>query len=140
MREPVYYITIVSLCQDLFQNFFKFFSRYFHHSTIARHSPLGGNFNIISHLNRFVNRFLKSFLKIFRCDTFSSPRSSRQLHYSTTFSPFCQYLFLNFFHFGHSFNFDNFIPPVLCISPFRLLNLSFFTQKQGFCMMFRFKT
>ena len=119
-----------------FLNFFKVFSS----SSIVRRSLLGGNFVIISHPQPFVNRFFKTFLiflrKFFEVIFSFSLRSSRQLHYSTTFFPFCQYLFSNFFHFGHSFNFDNSYLPFLCISPFRLLNLRLFNENSGFWRTF----
>ena len=77
--------------------------------------------------------FLKFFQKFFstRFGCFSLPLL-RQLHYSTTFFPFCQYLFLNFFHFVHSFNLTNFILPFLCISPFRLLNFQYLTRNHPY--------
>ena len=67
--------------------------------------------------------FLKFFQKNFQLLlTVISPSFSRQLYYSTTFSPFCQHLFLIFFTFVHSFIFHNFFYPFLCKLPFRLLN------------------
>ena len=63
------------------------------------------SFVIIPHLLPFVNTFFKTFLSFFRgffevqlVKYFLVP--SRRPQYSTTFAPFCQYLFAKFFGFG----------------------------------------
>ena len=39
-RQPVYYITVASVCQEVFQNFFKFFSRFFAVPRASRGQPV----------------------------------------------------------------------------------------------------
>ena len=54
-----YYITLLSVCQALFESFFNFFQKLF------RALPQKGSLPILLHSPRFVNRFFKSFLGFF---------------------------------------------------------------------------
>ena len=63
--RPDYYITSLSVCQGVFQKFFKFFSRTFFNlceplNFLAEKCP-----SIISHSLAFVKRFFKSFFNFF---------------------------------------------------------------------------
>ena len=69
------------------------------------------SFVIIPHLLPFVNTFFKTFLSFFRgffkallVKYFLVP--SRRPQYSTTFAPFCQYLFAKFFGFVNNAHTD----------------------------------
>jgi len=55
-QQLVYYITFASVCQEVFQTFFKFFRGPFRIST-----PLVGSLYIISQALYFVKRFFKLF-------------------------------------------------------------------------------
>jgi hypothetical protein len=58
-----YYITLISLCQYLFQNFSKKFLRFFQSSIssiyLSRAPPFRESLSIILLMDLFVNRFLK---------------------------------------------------------------------------------
>ena len=62
VRELVYYITSLRLCQYLFLNFFK----KFFDSGLRCLLRFGANFVIIPHLDSLVNRFFKSFFDFFK--------------------------------------------------------------------------
>ena len=91
--RPCYYSTSVSLCQEVFENFFwKFFAAF----CLGRKC-----FDIISHSLPFVKRFFKSFLTFFVifCPAVWQPAVAQLAYYSTSL-PFCQALFDKFFLFG----------------------------------------
>ena len=60
-RQPVYYITSARLCQEVFQNFFKFFSISFFEVRFCDRRLFRDDFVIISHPVSFVKRFFKLF-------------------------------------------------------------------------------
>ena len=68
--QPDYYTTSLSLCQEVFQKFFKFFSNFFQPTfRSAEKCP-----SIISHPFRFVKGFLKSFSTFFAISFRGHPR------------------------------------------------------------------
>ena len=99
-RQPVYYITAASVCQGVFQTFFKFFLRFLFGSARS----LVDSLYSISHQVYFVKSFFKLFSSFFNL-LFALPLSLRQPDYYITPSPACQYLFAIFFNFFRRISF-----------------------------------
>ena len=97
-----YYTTSSTVCQEVFEKFFKFFSKTF--STAFQ--PERKCLSIIPHPLAFVKRFFKSFFNFFQGIFRSSPLSQfpalKRLAYYSTFISFCQQVFAKFFEFGAS--------------------------------------
>ena len=108
-RKLCHYITFFSVCQYLFEKFFKIFFVVFNFGFFVIAVRFAHNSLIISHSIPFVNTFLKSFLKSFfnlffnlsdrqGCVLYIKPCST-QLDYYSTFEPICQHIFRKFFTF-----------------------------------------
>ena len=97
-----YYTTSLSVCQEVFEKFFKFFSKTF--STAFQ--PERKCLSIIPHSLAFVKRFFKSFFNffhgIFRSPPLSQFPALKRLAYYSTFISICQQVFWKFFEFGAS--------------------------------------
>ena len=103
---PDYYITSLSICQEVFQKFFNFFRDPFGMLPFGKRPAyyITSLFVCQEVYQKFFNFFRDLFRGCSHLATacFASPAGASRLvlaYYSTSF-PFCQPLFSTFFHFG----------------------------------------
>ena len=121
--RPDYYTTSLSLCQGVFQKFFKFFSRTSFNLFLPLAIPAEKCPSIISHSLAFVKRFFKSFFNFFSrsfCEAVLRSRSWRplvdSLHIIALSFPFVKRFLTSFFSLGASLVCHKNVVAVLCKS------------------------
>ena len=135
-RKLRYYITFFSVCQYLFEKFFKFFSWFltsgFLRDSRAFCTQLAYYITLHPLCQYLFEKFFKSFFQTLHhlpgrqgCVLYIKPCST-QLDYYSTFEPICQHIFQKFFTFVALHYLTNFDTPkwLLCTKSLQKIQVS----------------